>query len=150
MRPERLKTFDYIGCHHYYLTFCTFRRNRYFEDTALVRLVELQFARTAVERDFEELAYCYMPDHLHILVAGTREDSSFVPYAEVMRQRSARAAKASQRIRLWQDGYFERVLRDDEELGLVARYVFENPVRANLVGNAKDWPHSGGRFWPFF
>ena len=53
----------------------------------------------------------------------------------------------SQRIRLWQDGYFERVLRDDEQLEIVARYIFDNPVRAGLAACAREWPHSGGRFW---
>jgi hypothetical protein len=42
------------------------------------------------------------------------------------------------------------VLRDDEHLEVAAQYIFENPVRANLVGNAKDWPHSGGRFWRLY
>ena len=88
-----------------------------------------------------------MPDHLHLLLAGLREDASLIPCVEVMRQRSSRAAKTAQGIQLWQDGYFERVLRDDEHLEVAAQYIFENPVRANLVGNAKDWPHSGGRFW---
>ena len=80
MRPKRLKTFDYIGCYHYF-----------------------------------------------------------------MRQRSSRAAKALQGIRLWQDGYFERVLRDDEQLEVAAQYIFENPVRAGLVGDSLDWRYCGGR-----
>ena len=57
MRPKRLKTFDYVGCYHYSLTFCAFRRNRYFEDSALVGLVQEQLSRTATEHQFEELAY---------------------------------------------------------------------------------------------
>jgi REP-associated tyrosine transposase len=150
MRPKRLKTFDYLGCYHYSLTFCAFRRNRYFEDSELVGLIEEQLSRTATEYQFEELAYCFMPDHLHLLLAGLREDASLIPCVEVMRQRSSRAAKTAQGIQLWQDGYFERVLRDDEQLEVAAQYIFENPVRANLVGNAKDWPHSGGRFWRLY
>jgi REP element-mobilizing transposase RayT len=111
MRPKRLKTFDYVGCYHYSLTFCAFRRNRYFEDSALVGLVQEQLSRTATEHQFEELAYCFVPDHLHLLLAGLREDASLIPCVEVMRQRSSRAAKTAQGIQLWQDGYFERVLR---------------------------------------
>jgi putative transposase len=150
MRPKRLKTFDYVGCYHYSLTFCTFRRNRYFEDRGLVRLVEAQLSRTALEHQFEELAYCYMPDHLHLLLAGSREDASLIPCVEVMRQRSSRAANASQRIRLWQDGYFEHVLRDDEQLEITAQYIFDNPVRAQLVGHAREWPNSGGKLWRLY
>lgn len=147
MRPRRLTTFDYTGCHHYALTFCTYRRNRYFEDPALLAIVMQQISRTIVEHGFEELAYCYMPDHVHVLVAGLIENASFVPCIEVVRQRSSRAAKTFQGIRLWQDGYFERVIRADEQLDCAARYIFENPVRAGLVSDAKDWPNSGGRLW---
>ena len=120
MRPRRLTTFDYTGCHHYALTFCTYRRNRYFEDPALLAVVMQQISRTIVEHGFEELAYCYMPDHVHVLVAGLIENASFVPCIEVVRQRSSRAAKTFQGIRLWQDGYFERVIRADEQLDCAA------------------------------
>ena len=147
MRPKRLKTFDYIGCHHYSLTFCTFRRNRYFEDPALVRLVRAQLSRTPPDYQFDELAYCFMPDHVHILLAGLQEGASLLPCVEVMRQRSSRAAKAAQGVRLWQDGYFERVLRNDEQLEVAAQYIFDNPVRAQLVRSATDWPYSGGRLF---
>ncbi len=150
MRPKRLKTFDYIGCYHYSLTFCTFRRNRYFEDPALVRLVSAQISGTPPDYQFDELAYCFMPDHVHILLAGLQEDASLLPCVEVMRQRSSRAAKAAQGIRLWQDGYFERVLRNREQLEIAAAYIFRNPVRAKLVGDAREWPHNGGRFWRLY
>jgi REP element-mobilizing transposase RayT len=96
MRPRRLKTFDYIGCYHYSLTFCTYRRNRYFEDPALVDRVARQFSRTSAEHQIEELAYCYMPDHVHLLLAGLHDGASLLPCVEVMRQRSGRFAKASQ------------------------------------------------------
>jgi len=147
MRPKRLKTFNYIGCYHYSLTFCTFRRNWYFEDGHLVRLIEEQLSRTAPEHHFDELAYCFMPDHLHLLLSGLQEDASLLPCVEVMRQRSSCAAKAAQGILLWQDGYFERVLRNDEQLEVAARYIFDNPVRAQLVRSATEWPYSGGRLF---
>ena len=147
MRPRRLKTFDYVGCYHYSLTFCTYRRNRYIEDPALVDRVAPQFSRTSAEHQIEELAYCYMPDHVHLLLAGLHDGASLLPCVEVMRQRSGRVAKASQGIRLWQDGFFERILRNDEQLEMVARYIFENHVRARLADTANQWHYSGGRLW---
>ena len=147
MRPKRLKAFDYIGCYHYSLTFCAYRRRRYFEDWVLVGLVDSQFLRTSAEHAFSIAAYCYMPDHVHLLLGGLHDRASLLPCVEVMRQRSSRIAKAFRGIRLWQDGYFERVLRNDEQLELVTRYVFENPVRAGLTDHASKWSGSGGRYW---
>ena len=44
---------------------------------------------------------------------------------------------------MWQAGYFERVLRDDEPELPVARYIIENPVRAGLVTSAGSYPLTG-------
>ena len=41
--------------------------------------------------------------------------------------------------RLWQRYGFERVLRDDEQTLVVARYIVENPVRAGLVEHPEDY-----------
>jgi putative transposase len=43
---------------------------------------------------------------------------------------------------LWQDGYFERVLRREEDTAAVIRYVLENPVRAGIVKSVTDFPFS--------
>ncbi len=49
---------------------------------------------------------------------------------------------------LWQEGYYERVLRSDEATETVVRYVLDNPVRAGLVQRAEDYSFSGAMSWP--
>ena len=44
---------------------------------------------------------------------------------------------------LWQDGYFERVLRSDEEYLPIAAYILANPVRADLCASIGEYPFSG-------
>ena len=44
---------------------------------------------------------------------------------------------------LWQRNYFEHVLRDAEDSVGVAKYILENPVRANLVERPEDYPYLG-------
>jgi hypothetical protein len=46
-------------------------------------------------------------------------------------------------MRLWQRGYFEHVLRDDEDSFGVARYILDNPVRTGLARNPQDYPSAG-------
>ncbi len=43
---------------------------------------------------------------------------------------------------LWQGGYYERVLRKDEETQSVIDYILDNPVRAGLVKRPLDYPFS--------
>jgi REP element-mobilizing transposase RayT len=42
--------------------------------------------------------------------------------------------------RLWQDGYHDRIVRQDEDLAGYIDYILQNPVRADLVKRASDYP----------
>ncbi len=44
---------------------------------------------------------------------------------------------------LWQRGYYDRVLRPDEDTAVVSRYVLANPVRAGLVADPTAYPFQG-------
>jgi putative transposase len=144
-RPKRLPAFDYRGPYVYSLTFCTFQRRPMFRDGALVARVRLSICQAAAERDFDVHAYTFMPDHLHLLVQGRTLEAELVPFVKLARQRSTLTTRdLRSSAGLWQDGYFERTLRKDEDVFSVAKYIAANPLRAGLVENARDWPFSGG------
>jgi putative transposase len=44
---------------------------------------------------------------------------------------------------LWQEEFFDHVLRSIESYGQKWQYVKENPVRAGLVKKSDDWPFHG-------
>ena len=44
---------------------------------------------------------------------------------------------------LWQPGFFDHVLRNDESYSQKWEYMRENPVRAGLVPRADDWQYQG-------
>jgi len=48
---------------------------------------------------------------------------------------------------LWQEGYYERVLRVSEDARWVARYIMGNPVRAGLAQTPDQYPFSGSDVW---
>jgi REP element-mobilizing transposase RayT len=73
--PEHLRNFEYTGPNRYFLTFCTWERVRHFTNVDHVALVCEQFQRASREQDFAVIAYCFMPDHVHLLVDGDREDA---------------------------------------------------------------------------
>jgi putative transposase len=70
-----------------------------------------------------------------------------VPVLRVLKQRTGKAHARRAGSRLWQPGYHEQVLRDDEHLQAVVRYVLENPVRADLVRHPREYPHLGSDVW---
>ena len=44
---------------------------------------------------------------------------------------------------IWQEEFFDHVLRSDETYSQKWDYVRENPVRAGLVARVEDWPWQG-------
>jgi REP element-mobilizing transposase RayT len=143
----RLPNFDYLGPHQYFLTFCVRDRLPVFRDRAIADQTLTQFRRTASLEQFALLAYCLMPDHAHLLAQGVRDDSDVRRFAKMAKQRSGGLYARTQHSPLWQPGYFERVLREEDDARILARYIVNNPVRARLVESPADYPLVGSDVW---
>jgi len=146
-RPSRLKTFDYLGIHRYSLTFCTDWKRKWFENPAAEALVLAQFLRVAEKERFVIFAYCFMPDHVHLLVQSISEDSNCKRFIVKTKQCSAHAYAQEFKARLWQPFGYEHVLRDEEDGLVVARYILENPVRAGLAKTVMEYPFLGSQVY---
>ena len=88
-------------------------------------------------------AYCFMPDHVHLLIEGTQDDANLLTFIKSAKQYSGFYFKQQTGVRLWQRYGFERVLRHDEASVDVARYIVNNPLRAELVESIDDYPFWG-------
>jgi putative transposase len=142
-RPPRIDRFDYIGPHVYFLTICTFDRSRWFVDPHCANDATVELLRTAAGYGFAVTAYCFMPDHLHTLLEGTRDDSDFVKCAAMFKQRSAFTHARRYGGQLWQHSYFEHVLRRDDDCLAIAAYIVANPFRAGLCNEIAEYPFVG-------
>jgi putative transposase len=91
------------------------------------------------------LAYCLMPNHVHLILVPRDTDGLRAALADAHR-RYSRAINFREGWRgyLWQ-GRFASFPMDDNYLLACARYVELNPVRAKLVGRARDWRWSSAR-----
>ena len=84
-----------------------------------------------------------MPDHVHLLIEGTTDCADMRSFVARAKQKSGFDFAARHKRRLWQKGYFERVLRDDESTNDVIRYIIANPVRAGHVVEPSEFPFWG-------
>ncbi|HKF67637.1 MAG TPA: transposase [Vicinamibacterales bacterium] len=141
--PGHLRAFDYIGLHRYFLTFCCHSQQPRFRNRTVVELVRAQIRRAAHDEQFVIPAYCFMPDHLHLLIEATGDQSNGLKFISKAKQLSGFHYKQRYRLPLWQRYGYEHVLRDDEKTKVVARYILENPVRAGLVKSPEDFPFLG-------
>jgi len=48
-----------------------------------------QISQAAAAHQFEILAYCFMADHLHLLVEARSSDSDLISFANLVKQRLA-------------------------------------------------------------
>ena len=76
-----------------------------FERAEVVARTQTQFRRTAALERFAILAYCYMPDHLHLLAEGLADTSDFQRFVKLAKQRSGGIFARQNGARLWQEGF---------------------------------------------
>ena len=92
---------------------------------------------------FQVIAYCFMPDHLHLLCEGLAVDSSLTAFVHDAKLRSGYTAIRRTGHRLWQEGFYDHVLRDEDAAVSVVRYIVANPVRAGLAREIGKYPFCG-------
>ncbi len=147
-RPTRLRNVSYVGYGRYFLTFCTHHRQLHFSDAATVLQTLTHILRAAEQERFAVVAYCFMPDHLHLLVAGCSEQSDGRRFIKLAKQFSGYAYSRSHNETLWQRYAYEHVLRSEDQTLPVARYILENPIRAGLAVSPAEYPFSGSTVHP--
>lgn len=88
-------------------------------------------------------AFCVMPDHYHLtLYLMPGEDLSKV-FEDSNKFTSHQLNKVlHRRGQFWQEGFYDRRCRDEDELYDLSLYIEQNPVRAGLVTSAELWPYS--------
>jgi len=137
--PPRVSGCTYRGLCRYFVTCCTHNRARVFADALAAQGLCAQIPPFFERRGLAVLAYCVMPDHVHLLLEGVDERADVVEALRAWKQRTGFDWKRRGSPRLWQKGYHDRVLRDSDDTRAVVRYVLENPIRSGLVRQVSDY-----------
>jgi REP element-mobilizing transposase RayT len=131
-----------LAGHVYLVTTTTHQREPLFADfpTARLAIAALNHRETLAGAVLH--AWVLMPDHLHLLLQLGDEDQ----LSALMNRVKSRVSRVVNRhlgrtAPVWQCGFHEHLLRTEEDLKGVARYIVLNPVRDGLVRRALDYPH---------
>ena len=94
---------------------------------------------------YDLYAFSIMSNHVHLVVRHLEEayDVEF-PVTGFMRSIKSFTGKECNKLlkrngKFWQAESFDRLIRDEEELENVILYTLNNPVKANLVSDWRDW-----------
>ena len=103
-------------------------------------------------REYDLLAFCIMPNHVHAIFAPLcRDDGAYHSLSSIMRLLKGRTARQAnlvlgRRGTFWQHENYDHVVRDEGELGRIIAYVLENPVKAGLAQARDEWQWSYSKY----
>ena len=94
--------------------------------------------------------YCVMPNHYHFLIEPPDKESLvgfmqglMVVYAQYVQRKYDRVGH------VWQERYKSPVIQTERYLAYCGYYIEDNPRRAGLVRDLRDWPWSSYRFYAY-
>jgi putative transposase len=144
-RNTRLGRDNYVGLRTYFVTICCDRRVPHLQEPSIASRIMALLIGCAVRYSFQLHAFCLMPDHVHILAEGTRDDCDLLEFIRVFKLRTAFEFRKSHRCRLWEMSYYDHILQPSDSIEQVAAYVWWNPVRKGLCARPGDFPYSGSQ-----
>jgi len=136
----RVKEFDYSSERVYFITICTRDKNIYFKDKELANNIIASLIDYRDKLMFRVYVYCFMPDHLHMLINPADSGKSISSLIGGYKSLSTRIAWSKGiKGKLWQGRYYDHILRKNENLFNVGQYILNNPVRKGLVKRWEDY-----------
>lgn len=92
-------------------------------------------------------AYCVMPNHIHLLVKPLPEaDGEYCKLSTIVQRLKSYTSKEINRVlnrqgRVWNEDYFDRYIRDEDDYYHAVNYILHNPVKAGLATQPEDWKY---------
>ena len=143
IRPRLKDVSLYIGMRGYFITINTYNRKKYFIHEHIVFSLVTYLKQVAQQEKFDVVVFTYMPNHVHFVLLGKNESSNVCRFMKSYKQLTGYKFKQTFGSRLWATSFHDHVLRKEESIKSVGRYVLKNPVRAGLVKNICDYKFSG-------
>ena len=142
-RPPRLnRIFQAYDCPLFFVTICTLHRRKIGNLKIADQTFQQYIACGAREFGVAVGRYVIMPDHMHLFVCGS-PDFELTQWVNGLKRSISVALGATKKCPLWQPGFFDHLLRNNESYEQKWEYVRENPVRAGLVTQSEEWPYQG-------
>jgi len=107
---------------------------------------------------YKVFIYCLMPEHLHFLCSVgvysrnyahkglhyPNKTPSIISFVNQFKGKSTTIAwKYGIKGSLWQRRWYDHILRKDEDVTKVGKYILNNPVRRGLVEDWHEYPYCG-------
>jgi putative transposase len=95
-------------------------------------------------RRYQLHTFVVMPNHVHLLITPQVDARRWLGPLKGFTAHEANRVLA-RHAPFWQDESYDHVVRNEQELRQVQRYIEYNPVKAGLVASPEDFPWSSAR-----
>lgn len=130
----------------YFFTLVTHERRPILcEEKSLIRL-KAAFRYAMKKYPFHINGLVILPDHIHCIWELPAHDNDFSVRWNMIKRYFSIGMKGNVNHRreknIWQRRFWERLIRDEEELQRCLDYIHYNPVKHGYVDRPCDWVHS--------
>jgi len=149
IREKKHRLYDevYIGEQPISFTLCIKNRVNFFTDYKIFKIFENFLLNEMKSYDCSAYAYVFMPNHVHLLLAGNNSNSNVKKCLNMFKQKSGYyLGKYHPEIK-WQKDYYDHILRGEDNLDIQIKYILNNPVRAGLVDYWKKYLFKGSTIY---
>ena len=144
-KPNRLKGFDYSSNGVYFITICTDNRKCILSkivgaDSIRPCNVQLTKYGEIVKIGIENISkiykdclvddYVIMPNHIHLIITINNYSGRIVSAPTVIGQFKRYVSKECG-CSIWQKGFYDHIIRDEEDYNSKAEYIINNPLKWN-------------------
>ncbi|TKJ40063.1 hypothetical protein CEE37_10015 [candidate division LCP-89 bacterium B3_LCP] len=131
------------------ITICTQNRRRIFNDKSFATYCIELIKELSIKRSFRLFAYCFMPDHIHLLLQGNGTYSIIDLIREFKSKSTIQSREFGLSGKIYQTSFYDHFLRKDEDIEKHTRYILENPVRKGIVKSMAEYSFSGSEVFDF-
>ena len=137
-KKHRLDRELYKGYNVVSFTLCVDGRGPLFTDRSIADKF-LEILRLENKKNkCKNIAYVFMPDHLHLIQEGIAEDSDVWKAIVDFKQKTGFWMSKNSNFR-WQKDFYDYIHRKKDDIKVHVNYVFENPVRKQLATDFTDY-----------
>lgn len=129
----------------YFITVCVHKRRKILDNPDAHRILQKHWEKTLDLYGWAIGSYVIMPDHVHFFCTDAASTTTLSKMIASWKQWSAKelAAFSGISVPFWQKEFFDHLLRSSESYSEKWNYVRQNPVRAELIPDAEEWPYKG-------
>lgn len=124
----------------YFFTVVTYARQPLLADRHNIEALGRAFRRVREERPFVMEAFVLLPDHLHCLWTLPEGDADYSSRWRDIKKYASREFLFPPGFRnAWQRGFWEHVIRDENDWQRHLDYIHFNPVKHGWAKAPRDW-----------